>query len=142
MCSDKLGRQASARITKATQNNSAATTIADINMAALQLTPQSNSQASSLPCVAPGPANGYCALRSRPGDRPIARADLGARLIGSKPATTRSMTFPKSLALSIMLLALLFAAGILIFVYFQGGVEHTIRSGITLVLSPRAYISV
>ena len=38
------------------------------------------------------------------------------------------MLFPKSLALSIAVLALLFAAGILIFVYFQGGVSHAIRS--------------
>ncbi len=44
------------------------------------------------------------------------------------------MLFPKSLSLLIALLALFFAAGLLIFVYFQGGVSHAIRT--TMVSNP------
>lgn len=45
------------------------------------------------------------------------------------------MVFPKSLALWITALALLFAAALLIFVYFQGGSSHAIRSSIVLIPS-------
>jgi hypothetical protein len=43
-----------------------------------------------------------------------------------------AMALPKLLALSIVLLALLFAAGLLAFVYFQGGVSHAIRTSMVL----------
>lgn len=36
------------------------------------------------------------------------------------------MHFPKSLAIGISILVLLFAVGLLLFVYFQGGVERSI----------------
>lgn len=36
------------------------------------------------------------------------------------------MRFPKSLAIGITLLVMVFAVGLLLFVYFQGGVERSI----------------
>jgi len=52
------------------------------------------------------------------------------------------MIFPKSLALWIALLALCFAAGLLLFVYFQGGVSHAIRSSMVWNPSLCLYTSV
>jgi hypothetical protein len=36
------------------------------------------------------------------------------------------MYFPKSLVMLITLLLLIFAVGLIIFVYFQGGIDHAI----------------
>jgi preprotein translocase subunit SecF len=51
------------------------------------------------------------------------------------------MTFSKSSALWIAFLAVLLVLGILIFVYFQGGVGHALRTGLDISGRAVAYIS-
>ncbi|HZT69443.1 MAG TPA: hypothetical protein VFC10_06810 [Terriglobia bacterium] len=46
------------------------------------------------------------------------------------------MLFPKSLSLWIAALVLLFALALLLFVYFQGGVSHAIRSAKVFFTTP------
>lgn len=39
------------------------------------------------------------------------------------------MYFPKTLAIATLVLVLIFATGLLVFVYFQGGVDRAIHLG-------------